>query len=99
MKLTVSSFLAIYLLLVNLCTFLIMFADKKLARHGGNRVPEATLLFFCAAGGSVGCLAAMYTFRHKTLHRKFTIGVPLILCLQLAIAAIFAWRYISLLSM
>ena len=99
MKLTLGSFFAIYLLLVNLCTFLIMFADKKLARHGGNRVPESTLLFFCAAGGSAGCLAAMYLFRHKTLHRKFTIGVPLILCLQLVIAAVFVWRYLSLLSM
>lgn len=99
MKLTFTSFLAIYLLLVNLCTFLIMFADKKLARHGGNRVPEVTLLFFCAAGGSVGCLAAMYTFRHKTLHRKFTVGVPLILCLQLIVVAIFLWRYLSLPSM
>ena len=99
MKLTFTSFLAIYLLLVNLCTFLIMFADKKLARHGGNRVPEATLLFFCAAGGSIGCLAAMYAFRHKTLHRKFTVGVPLILCLQLIVAAVFVWRYLSLPSM
>ena len=99
MKLTFGSFLAIYLLLVNLCTFLIMFADKKLARHGGNRVPEATLLFFCAVGGSVGCLTAMYAFRHKTLHRKFTVGVPLILCLQLIVAAFFVFRYLSLPSM
>ena len=97
-ELTFSSFLIIYFLLVNFCTFLVMFADKKLARHGGNRVPEATLLFFCIAGGSIGCLVAMYAFRHKTRHRKFTIGVPCILCLQLAAAAFFAWRYISLLS-
>lgn len=99
MELTLTSFLVIYLLLVNLCTFLIMFADKKLARHGGQRVPEATLLFFCAVGGSVGGLAAMYLFRHKTLHRKFTIGVPLILCLQLILAAFLIWRYLPLLSL
>ena len=99
MELTFSSFLLIYLVLVNLCPFLIMFADKKLARQGGSRVPEATLLFFCAVGGSLGGLAAMYLFRHKTRHPKFTIGVPLILVLQLILAAILVWRYVSLLSL
>ena len=98
MELTFSSFLFIYFFLVNFCTFLIMFADKRLARNGGSRVPEATLLFFCAAGGSIGCLVAMYVFRHKTRHRKFTVGVPLILCFQLLLAIILIWRYISLLS-
>jgi len=56
--------------------------------HGNSRrrTPEATLLLLAALGGSIGALAAMYLFRHKTLHRKFTIGVPMILAAQVALA-------------
>ena len=36
-----------------------------------------------AIGGSLGCLIGMYTFRHKTKHLKFTLGVPLLLILQI----------------
>ena len=49
------------------------------------RTPKATLLLLAALGGSIGALAAMYIFRHKTLHRKFTIGVPVMLAAQVAV--------------
>ena len=50
------------------------------------------LLFLAAAGGSAGALLAMYGFRHKTKHRKFTAGVPAILCAQIALGmAVMLW--------
>ena len=84
-----------YLLAINLLTFITYGHDKWKSqhphprgnkRHTRRRTPEATLLLLAALGGSIGALAAMYLFRHKTLHRKFTIGVPMILAVQVALA-------------
>ena len=63
-----------------------MLADKLKAKRGAWRIPEATLLGVAAIGGSIGALAGMYTFRHKTRHIKFTLGIPLILIAQIALA-------------
>lgn len=76
----------IYLLIVNAIAFTLMFIDKQKAKKKKWRIPEATLMGFAALGGSIGALMGMYTFRHKTLHKKFTIGIPAILILQLAAA-------------
>ena len=63
-----------------------MLADKQKARKKRWRIPEATLIGVAAAGGSIGSLLGMYTFRHKTKHPKFTIGIPFILVLQIVLA-------------
>lgn len=76
----------IYLLLINAAAFFLMLADKQKARKNKWRIPERTLLGAALIGGSLGALAGMYTFRHKTKHPKFYIGVPLILVCQLALA-------------
>jgi uncharacterized membrane protein YsdA (DUF1294 family) len=78
-------FLLLYLLLVNAVAFLIMLVDKRKAVKKKWRIPEATLLFWAAIGGSVGELAGMYVFRHKTKHPRFTLGVPAILIAQIAL--------------
>lgn len=75
----------IYLVLINALAFLLMLIDKQKARKQKWRISEATLITVAAIGGSIGALLGMYTFRHKTLHKKFTIGIPAILILQLAI--------------
>lgn len=75
--------LAIYLLLVNAAGFLLMHIDKQKAIRKKWRIPEATLMTVAALGGSIGALAGMYTFHHKTRHPKFYIGIPLILAVQL----------------
>ena len=72
-----------YLLIVNAVAFLLMLVDKQKARKKLWRIPEATLLLSAAIGGSIGSLTGMYTFRHKTKHLKFTLGVPAILILQI----------------
>lgn len=76
-----------YLLIINAAGFLLMLVDKWKARKNRWRVRESTLLLIAALGGSVGSLAGMYLFRHKTLHLKFTVGIPLILAAQ-CIAAV-----------
>ena len=79
--------LSFYLLIINALGFLLMLVDKWKARKNRWRVRESTLLLIAALGGSVGSLAGMYLFRHKTLHLKFTVGIPLILAGQ-CIAAV-----------
>ncbi|MBQ0164810.1 MAG: DUF1294 domain-containing protein [Bacteroidaceae bacterium] len=72
---------------MTLLTFSAFGVDKWKARHGRWRIPEATLLLMAALGGSIGALLGMRVWHHKTLHRKFTLGIPLILTLQAALAA------------
>ena len=71
-----------YLLIINAAGFLLMLVDKWKAKKNRWRIRESTLLLVAALGGSVGSLAGMYLFRHKTLHLKFTVGIPLILAAQ-----------------
>ena len=77
----------IYLCIVNALGFILMLLDKIKARKNLWRIPEATLFLVAALGGSLGSLIGMYTVRHKTKHLKFTVGMPLILAVQV-IAAI-----------
>ena len=71
-----------YLLIINAAGFALMLVDKWKAKNNRWRVRESTLLLAAALGGSVGSLAGMYLFRHKTQHLKFTVGIPLILAAQ-----------------
>ena len=79
----------IYLLLINAAGFVVMLYDKYLAKNNLWRIPERTLFGIALFGGSLGCLAGMYTVRHKTRHKSFTIGIPLILIIQLALLIYF----------
>ena len=72
-----------YLLLINAAAFLIMLSDKRRAKKNRWRIRESTLILSAALGGSIGALAGMYTFRHKTKHIKFTAGIPAILIAQI----------------
>ena len=82
-----------YLLIINAAGLLLMLTDKWKARKNRRRIPEATLMTVAALGGSTGVLLGMYLFRHKTLHHKFTLGIPLILALQIVAATwIFIYR-------
>ena len=81
-----TKLILLYLLIVNAIAFLLMLVDKQKARKKLWRIPESTLLLSAVLGGSIGSLAGMYTFRHKTKHLKFTLGVPAILIVQIAAA-------------
>lgn len=80
--------LGAYLLLINLDGFILMASDKSRARRGKRRIPEATLFLVAVLGGSLGILAGMYSFRHKTQHDSFTIGMPLILFFEAVLMAL-----------
>ena len=81
-----TTLILIYLLIINAIGFLLMLADKQKARKNLWRIPEATLITAAFFGGTIGCLAGMYTFRHKTKHLKFILGMPAILIAQIALA-------------
>jgi len=76
-------YLLIYLLIINAVGFTLMLIDKWKAKKSRWRIPEATLMGVAALGGSVGSLLGMYTVRHKTQHIKFTVGIPVILVVQI----------------
>lgn len=63
-----------------------MLLDKLKAKKNAWRIPERTLLLIAVLGGSIGSLLGMYLIRHKTQHPKFTVGVPLILAVQVVLA-------------
>lgn len=62
--------------------------DKLKAKKRGFRIPEATLFLIAIIGGSIGSILGMYLFRHKTRHRSFIIGMPVILAIQIIIALV-----------
>lgn len=85
--------LLIYLAAINLSGIFIMLADKRRARKNKWRIQERTLFLIALAGGSPGCLAGMYLFRHKTRHWYFVLGMPFILVLQIALVIWASFRF------
>ena len=83
--LNLTHILLLYLVAVNLVTFFIYGIDKFKSKRAKWRVPEATLLGLAAVGGSIGAWLGMKLWHHKTLHKKFRYGIPLILIAQIAI--------------
>ena len=83
-----------YLITINAVGFLLMLIDKAKAKKKKWRIPEKALMTVAAIGGSAGSLLGMYAVRHKTQHHKFTIGIPLILALQI-VAAVILWCIIK----
>ena len=75
-----------YLLAVNIATFLLYGIDKYKAKKSKWRISEATLLTMAAIGGSIGAWAGMRLWHHKTMHKKFKYGIPVIIILQVALA-------------
>lgn len=81
-------FFLVYLFLINAAGFALMLTDKYKAKNNLWRIPEKTFFAIALLGGSVGCLWGMYTVRHKTKHISFSVGLPLILSLQIISAVI-----------
>lgn len=62
-----------------------MYLDKYFSKNNMYRISEKSLFFIAILGGSIGGIIGMYQFRHKTKHKQFTIGLPIILFIQLII--------------
>lgn len=74
-----------YLILINLIAFALMGIDKRRAIQDRWRISERTLFLSALLFGSIGAIAGMYVFRHKTKHLSFRIGMPAILILQIVL--------------
>lgn len=79
-------FLLAYLVIINALGFLFMLIDKRKAQKNLWRIPERALLGIAICGGSFGTLLGMNIFRHKTKKLKFSLGVPVILAVEILIA-------------
>lgn len=82
-NLTKISFL--YLVAINVVTFFIYGIDKWKAKRSTWRITETYLLLLALLGGSIGAWLGMKAWHHKTLHKKFKYGIPLIFIIQLAV--------------
>lgn len=87
--------LAVWLVIINVVTFLVFGVDKwkakrKVRREQVRRVPEKTLFLLAALGGGLGALIGMRVWHHKTLHRSFRYGIPAILLVE-AVGLFYLW--------
>lgn len=76
-------FILIYFAFVNILSFLINCIDKYKAKHDKWRIKESTLWFLGIIGGATGGYAAMKLVRHKTKHKSFMTGMPLLMIIQI----------------
>ncbi len=86
--------IGIYLLAINLITFIFFAIDKWKAKHNKWRIREFTLMALGFVGGTIGGLAAMYTIRHKTQTPLFKFGMPIMLILQVALAVFCGYKWL-----
>ena len=82
----VYKILAVWLIVANITAFALMGIDKSKAKKHAWRISEKTLFMSAIVGGSIGAIAGMRFFRHKTKHWYFVIGMPAILVVQVAAA-------------
>ncbi len=89
-SLTLIHIVLIYLAVVNVVTFFMFGIDKWKAKKSRWRIRESALLGLAALGGSIGAWLGMKVWHHKTLHKKFRYGIPLILTVQIVLLV---WMY------
>ena len=77
-----------YIVIVNIVAFCLYGIDKNAAIRQKQRIPNRVLLLLAVFGGSLGALAGMYTFRHKTKKWYYTVTVPVLLMIQIAAAVL-----------
>ena len=74
-----------YFITVNVLGLVLFGIDKWKAKHDKWRISEATLLSLTAIGGSIGAWVGMKVWHHKTMHKKFKYGIPLVMVLQFSL--------------
>ena len=83
----------IYLLVLNVATFLTYGIDKWKAKNAKWRIREAALMLLAVLGGSIGAWLGMKVWHHKTLHKKFKYGIPAIIIVHLVILGFVLLRF------
>lgn len=89
-------YLMYYLIIINIAAWIMYGLDKWKAKSGAWRIPERTLLLTALAGGSVGALAGMLLFHHKTRKPKFMIGVPVMFAAHCVIVGVIVYHLLAL---
>jgi uncharacterized membrane protein YsdA (DUF1294 family) len=90
----ISTVIVFYLVIINIFTFLLYGIDKWKAKRKRWRIPESVLLGMAAVGGSIGAWLGMHVWHHKTQHKKFRYGVPVILVAQVALLVWLVVKYL-----
>ena len=80
-----NSILLFFIIGINAITFVVYGIDKLKAKKGKWRIPEATLLLLAIVGGSMGAWCGMKVWYHKTMHKKFKYGIPLVMAIQIGL--------------
>lgn len=80
-----------YMIGINAISFIVYGIDKLKAKRGRWRIPEASLLLLAVVGGSIGAWLGMKLWHHKTLHKKFRYGIPLIVFVQIALGVLLVY--------
>ena len=80
----------VYLAIISLVSAIVCIYDKLISKKNrvALRIPEKILFLLSALGGSVAMLATMLAIRHKTKHKRFMIGIPIIIVLQAVLVAL-----------
>lgn len=81
-----------YLVVINVATFFTYGLDKWKAKRSKWRIREAALLTLAVLGGSIGAWLGMKVWHHKTQHKKFRVGIPIIIFVQAIIIWYFFFR-------
>lgn len=84
-------YFALYLVFINIIAAIICITDKIKARIDGWRISEKTIFIVSLIGGAVGMYVFMQLIRHKTCHKRFMIGLPIIIFLQAAVLVYFLY--------
>ena len=82
-----------YIIIINIISFFIMLYDKKQAIYHNFRISEKTIFIVSLLLGGIGTYVGMYAFRHKTKHLKFTIGIPIVIILNI-ISVFYIFNYL-----
>lgn len=80
---------------ISVLTSAITVADKVKAAKGRFRIPEKTLFFLALSGGSLAEYMTMRLIRHKTLHKRFMLGLPLIIIFQFTLLILIFYKLYS----
>ena len=84
-----------YVVVINIVAFVAYGVDKLLSKRNGWRISESVLLLLAVVGGSIGAWFGIGCWHHKTLHKKFRYGIPLIILLQLILCCYLLREYIK----
>lgn len=86
-------YFAIVFAVWNLVVFLVYGIDKRRAKKEKWRISEKTLILMALFFGGTGALLGMGVFHHKTLHKQFSVGVPLLALLNYALIGAVLWLF------